>query len=103
MAPLRIEMMDCTWSECLDVDECASGKNGDCQQKCVNNPVPVQQLIPTNGQNISLTCNEPGRPLAAGQDSDGFFPPVRLRSTARLPSVLVLLCPAQLPAHRLRL
>ena len=35
---LRMEMMACTRSECLDVDECANGKNGDCQQKCVNNP-----------------------------------------------------------------
>ena len=61
---LRMEMMGCSRSECLDVDECARGKNGDCQQKCVNNPVPVQQLTPTNGQNISLTCNQPGRPLA---------------------------------------
>ena len=45
---LRMDMMGCTRSECLDVDECASGKNGDCQQKCVNNPVPIQQLTPTN-------------------------------------------------------
>ena len=27
---LRMEMMACTRSECLDVDECANGKNGDC-------------------------------------------------------------------------
>ena len=34
---LRMEMMGCSRSECLDLDECAV-KNGDCQQKCVNNP-----------------------------------------------------------------
>ena len=34
----RMKMMCCTRSECLEVDECASGKNGDCQQKWINNP-----------------------------------------------------------------
>ena len=34
----RMKMMCCTRSECLEVDECANGKNGDCQQKWVNNP-----------------------------------------------------------------
>jgi hypothetical protein len=31
---LHMEMMGCTRTECLDVDECAVA-NGSCQQKCI--------------------------------------------------------------------